>query len=298
MSKVYEIIQNKFIDQIQKVIDGSETLLPWQKPWRGSRPMNYFTGKHYRGINTLLLEGGEWLTFIQIKNLAKKDPNIRLKKGSKSSIIVFFDFKEKKDKETGEIEVYPMLRYSNVFSISDVVGIESKLPPKNEEPLLEEAEQIIEDYINRENLRLDFVDGSNRAYYQPASDRVVMPEKAQFQGIKEYYATAFHELSHSTGHEKRLNRFTSSAKDHKFGSENYSKEELVAEISSQMVLGRLNINDDAIASNSLAYAHGWLKAIKEDVKLIISASSQAQKSCDFILGEEYLNNELNLEGGL
>lgn len=290
--KIYEIIQDRFVNQIQKVIDGEETLLPWQKPWRGSMPVNYYTGKPYRGINTILLEGGEWLTFVQILNLAKKDPNVKLKKGSKSSMVVFFKFNEKEDKETGETKTYPMLKYFNVFSISDVIGLESNLTPRNEDPLVDEAERVIDDYINRDDLSLEYISGSNRAYYQPGKDRVVMPEKSQFVSINHYYSTLFHELGHSTGHVSRLNRFDITD-DLQFGSATYSKEELVAEISAQMMLGKLNINNESLVSNSLSYANGWLKAIKEDVRLIISAAAKAQKASDFVFGDQYEGDDKN-----
>lgn len=282
-NKVYKMIQDKFINSIQDVIDGKETLLPWQKPWKGSMPRNYVSGKIYSGVNLLLLEGGEWLTFNQIKTLSKKDNSIKLKKGSKASKIIFWKMLEKED-DKKEIKTIPMLRYFNVFNIGDVEGLESKLPERKDIPNNEELDKVINDYKTRENLKIKFLDGSNRAYYSPTEDKVVMPLKNQFQSQNKYYSTFFHELAHSTGHIKRLARFDSS-KIACFGSEDYSKEELIAEISSQMALGRLNIQDESIHNNSLTYVNGWMKAIKNDVGLIISASSSAQKACDYMLGE-------------
>lgn len=281
--KVYKIIQERFITAIQDVIDGKETLLPWQKPWEGSMPRNYVTGKIYSGVNLLLLEGGEWLTFNQIKELSKKDKSIKLKKGSKANKIIFWKMWEKKE-DNEEIKTIPMLRYYNVFNINDVDGLESKLPEREEVENNEEIEDIIKDYKTRENLSIKFIDGSNRAYYSPSKDEVVMPLINQFQSTSHYYATFFHEIAHSTGHKDRLGRFNSNEITH-FGSENYSKEELIAEISAQMTLGRLNIQDEAIYDNSLVYVNGWMKAIKEDVGLIITASSQAQKATDYVLGK-------------
>lgn len=282
--KVYEIIQKKFVDQIQKVIDGETNLLPWQKPWKGSPPRNYDTGRRYSGINLFLLDGGEWLTFNQIKKHSEKNPDVKLRKGSKGSMIVFWKMAEKKDSTKEKKEYYPMLRYYYVYNVSDVNGLESKLPPGgNSDPLIEEAEKVVNEYIERTNLDLDTVKGSRKAYYQPASDRVVLPAKEDFHSGDHYYQTLFHELSHSTGVEGRCNRFK---RDDSvlFGSEVYSKEELVAELSSQMLMGMLNIQNAAVEENSLSYAYGWMKAIKEDARLIVSASAQAQKACDYILG--------------
>lgn len=284
--KVYEIIQQKFVNEIQKVIDGEVTMLPWEKPWNGVAPRNYISGRVYSGINRFLLDGGEWLTFNQIKKLSKENPEIKLRKGSKGSMVVFWKMVEKKDRDADEKETYPMLRYYYVYNINDVDGLESKLPVVNTDPLIEEAEKIIERYIQRENIDLDVRRGNSRAFYQPSVDRIVVPDKEDFISIDHYYQTLFHELSHSTGLEGRLNRFK--PKDPiSFGSEVYSKEELVAELSSQMLMGMLNIENPEVEENSLAYAYGWMKAIKEDAKLIISASSLAQKSCDLVLGDDF-----------
>lgn len=281
--KVYKIIQDKFINSIQDVIDGKEKLLPWQKSWVGTMPINYVTRRPYSGVNTLLLEGGEWLTFNQIKELSKKDSKIRLKKGSKGSMIVFWKIVEKENEEK-ETESFPMLRYYYVYSASDVDGIESKLPINKTNTSLEEVDKVVDDYILKEGIKLDIREGSNRAFYQPASDRIVVPNINQFKSSRHYYRTLFHELTHSTGHESRLKRFNSN-RTVNFGSEDYSKEELVAEIGSQMILGHLNINEETIHENSLTYVYGWMKVIKEDISLIISASSQAQKASDYILGK-------------
>lgn len=284
-NKVYEIIQKKFVDEIQQVIDGKKTSLPWQKPWNGRMPVNYISGKRYRGINVFLLAGGEWLTFNQIKKLSEKNPEIKLKKGSKGSIVVFWKMVEKKDKKDDEKDSYPMLRYYYVYNIADVEGLKSKYPEySNDNPLLDEAEEIISEYKKREKVGINFLNGSMRAYYQPDLDQITMPVKEQFGSSDHYYATMFHEISHSTGLEGRLNRF-SPKENVKFGSNVYSKEELVAELSSQMVLGRLNIQNQSVEDNSIAYAYGWMKVIRDDPKLIVSACTQAQKSCDLIFGD-------------
>ena len=123
---------------------------------------------------------------------------------------------------------------------------------------------------------------SNEAYYSPSRDTVVVPMKEQYQHINEYYSTTFHELVHSTGHKNRLNRLETTAVA-SFGSETYSKEELVAEIGSATILSALEIETKRTFTNSIAYIQNWLNVLKNDNHFIISASSQAEKAVDYIL---------------
>lgn len=118
--------------------------------------------------------------------------------------------------------------------------------------------------------------------YSPNRDTVVVPMKEQYQHINEYYSTTFHELIHSTGHKKRLNRLETSAVA-SFGSETYSKEELVAEIGSATLLNILEIETQRTFTNSVAYIQNWLIVLRNDNRFIISASSQAEKAIDYIL---------------
>lgn len=125
---------------------------------------------------------------------------------------------------------------------------------------------------------------SNRAYYRPSDDSVVVPLKEQYKNINEYYSTIFHELTHSTGHKNRLNRLQTGAVA-AFGSETYSKEELVAEIGSASLMNLLGIETPKTFRNSAAYIQSWLKVLKNDNKFIVSASSKAEKAVNFIIGE-------------
>lgn len=225
--KIYEIITNQIVKSIQDVIDGKEKLLPWQKPWRGGK-INYITGKSYRGINTFLLpEEGEYITFTQLSKLREKDPSIKLKKGCKKHMVVYWNIVKKEDEEE---TTYPIIRYYYVYHINDIEGVESKMKPYGHKTN-EEIEQIVKGYQIRTSLPIEYINNSDRAFYSPSKDYVSMPKKEQFKDIEEFYATLFHELAHSTGHSSRLNRF-SSANVSFFGSETYSKEELVAELSS------------------------------------------------------------------
>ena len=278
-ANVYEMITNRIIAELEK---GN---IPWKRPWTGVRSgaYNRITKKPYSIINQILLKySGEYATFKQWQDLGG-----HIKKGEKSEIVVFWKIyqKEETNEETVEKEVrkIPVLKYYNVFHISQVEGVKPLEVPFREVEPIEEADKIITMYVNREHL--DFKElPSNKAFYSPSCDRVVVPMKEQYENINEYYSTTFHELTHSTGHKSRLDRLETGAIA-SFGSETYSKEELVAEIGSASLMNMLGIETPQTFKNSTAYIQGWLKALKNDNKFIVSASSKAEKAVNYILGE-------------
>lgn len=141
------------------------------------------------------------------------------------------------------------------------------------------------DYWNRENITVEHVKG-NDAYYSPSRDLIRLPLFEHFTDANEYYSTAFHESVHSTMKEDRCNR----AEDRKgklvaFGSNEYSKEELVAEIGSANLMNIIGIETKKSFRNSTAYIQNWLSVLKNDVKFIVSASGRAEKAADYILNE-------------
>jgi antirestriction protein ArdC len=278
MANVYNYVTDKIIEELQK---GN---IPWQKNWKGQKAINYVTRKEYHGINTLLLPfPGEYLTFKQCTEL-----NGKVKKGEKSHMIVFYKWIKEKDQD-GNINEYPLLNYYNVFHISQCEGIDSKceeFKPENENNIIQEAENIINNYVLREGIKYNIMIGSDRAYYQPSTDEVVLPDMKQFDTAESFYATAFHELTHSTGNEKRLKRIDN-MKSHKFGSKDYSKEELIAEIGSAYLNNQIGIDNTAVFKNSVAYIQSWLKALKDDVKLITIAAGAAQKAVNYINNIKY-----------
>ena len=278
-ANVYEMVTTRIIAELEKGI------IPWQKPWTGirSEAYNRVSKKPYSIINQMLLKHtGEYATFKQWQDLGG-----HVKKGEKSEIVVFWKIfeKEEADKETGEKEVkkIPMLRYYNVFHISQVDGVEPLMLPFAEVEPIEAADKIITEYIEREHITFEEC-ASNEAFYSPSRDRVVVPMKEQYKHINEYYSTTFHELTHSTGHKNRLDRLHTGA-DAAFGSETYSKEELVAEIGSASLMNLLGIETIKTFRNSAAYIQSWLKVLKSDNKFIVSASSKAEKAVNYIIGE-------------
>lgn len=294
---IYAEITNAIIEELEK------GQIPWAKPWvttydNGNVARSYTTGKAYSLLNQMLLrKPGEYITFNQCK-----EKGGHVKKGAKAKMVVFWKMLscEKRDEqgntltdENGETirELRPFLRYYQVFHINDCEGIEPKYTTKSSEPLpgttlqpIEKAEKVLTDYINRESITLEIEEDTDDAYYSPAKDLIHLPALTQYTNANEFYSTAFHEVTHSTGHPARLNRLATGAQA-AFGGTEYSKEELTAELGSCCVLASLGIDTMTTFRNSAAYIQSWLKALRNDKKMIVGASARAEKAVRFILGE-------------
>lgn len=276
----YEMVTNRIIEQLENGV------IPWQKPWSGthSGAYNRISNKPYSLLNQMILKhNGEYATFKQWSDLGGK-----IRKGEKSEVVVFWKIQPfEEENENGEkvIKQIPLLRYYNVFHISQVDGVEPKeqLKISNLEPI-EEAEKIKTDYMNREHLKI-FEKVTNDAFYLPIQDYIQVPCKEQYQDIEEFYSTLFHEMIHSTGHKSRLNRSDMQGIV-RYGSEKYSKEELTAELGSAMIINILGIETEKSFKNSSGYIQDWLQVLKNDNKFIVSASSRAEKAVKYILNEQ------------
>jgi antirestriction protein ArdC len=280
--------QNK-IDIYQMVTDKIVAILeagtiPWRKPWTGGGlPQNLITRKPYRGVNVFLLASlgytqNFFLTFEQVKALGGS-----VRKGEKSQIVVFWKWIDTSKPDTTPPDEKkrqkPMLRYYNVFNVAQCDGIPSDRIPvvtRPNEPI-EVCEGIVASMPNKPT----FQHMENQAYYEPATDILNMPDIEYFVESEAYYATIFHELVHSTGHKDRLNR-KELVESTKFGSYDYSSEELTAEIGSCYLQSYAGIVRNDMA-NSAAYIQGWLGKLKNDKRCIIYASGLAQKATDYIL---------------
>ena len=172
-------------------------------------------------------------------------------------------------------------RELNVFHIDQCEGIKAKHTQNllNTASADETAEKVIAAYVAREGVSLDHAEG-DAAFYQPATDRIVLPLLKQFAETAEYYGTAFHEIVHSTGHMKRLARLDNTAF---FGSESYSKEELIAEIGSAALVSHCGLETPQSFHNSAAYVQNWLTVLKNDKRFIVSAAGKAEKAVNYIL---------------
>ena len=282
-------------DRICELLE--QGFIPWRKPWAMAKTSAWSgcDGHIYSLINQFLLAdpakkyadfeeleqdiAGEWVTF---KQAIDRGGNVR--KGEKGRKIVFFTMLNEKDEDGNETKkTFPYLKWTTVFKVSQCEGIEQKfhtdvdcLYDFNAD---QDTEDVAQDYINREKITLNIKHG-NRASYSPASDTVTMPLPEQFEDGAEYYSTLFHELTHSTGHKKRLNRIVKTAA---FGDDDYSAEELVAEIGSASILSTLGIENEKTFKNSAAYVQNWLKALRNDKRLIVTASGKAEKAIKMIL---------------
>lgn len=276
---VYQLVTDRIIAELKK---GN---IPWKKPWTGIRSGAYSrsTGKPYSVLNQMLLmKPGEYLTYKQAQAAGGT-----IKKGEKSQIVVFWkplEVTKENDDGSSTKEMIPILKYYNVFHIDQCEGVKPRFTQEDFRPAnpITEAEAVLSCYSKRSGCSIRN-ERQDRAFYRPSEDCIVLPMREQFPQIAEYYSTAFHEATHSTGHVSRLNRLNTSAF---FGSEDYSKEELIAEMGSAILMNELGIETPDTFRNSAAYIQGWLKALEDDSRLIVSAAGKAEKAVRLILNLE------------
>jgi antirestriction protein ArdC len=300
---VYQIVTDALLAKLET------GTIAWRKPWHEmGAPRNYVSGRFYSGINSFLLNMTGclpfFLTFKQAKELGGS-----IREGAKSYPVIFFKMLTKKEGaatpagQPADDKKIPMLQYYRVFSVEDVVGVKIKLPEVVARPAHEPVaacEQVLANWADKPKIS----HMQQRAYYSPVLDYVNMPKPESFHSAPEYYATLFHELGHSTGHPRRLNR-EGITEAIKFGSENYAREELVAEMSAAFLcaftgiapqvidnsaaylvswLGKLNPDQKNAVKDSDAYRAFWVEKLKEDKKLVVQAATRAKQAAEYILG--------------
>lgn len=270
---IYKAVTDRIIAQFEQGV------IPWHKPWvTAGQCISHATGKPYSLLNQMLLgKPGEYATFNQIRQAGGS-----VLRGEKAHMVVFWKWIITKHEETGEEKEIPFLRYFNVFHIDQCEGVTAKYMLRMLQKACAHARSasVIADYIAREKVTIRHESG-DRAFYRPVTDVVVLPEVAQFHSTAEYYSTAFHELVHSTGHSTRLNRLDNTAC---FGSEAYSKEELIAEIGAAALLNHVGLETSGSFRNSAAYIQSGLQALRNDKRMIVSAAGKAEKAVQMILG--------------
>ena len=287
MSKVYEVITGQIVEQLERGV------VPWARPWKvdGLAPSNLVSRRPYRGINVYLLGFRSattpwWLTFRQAKALGGS-----VRAGERSTPVIFWRWVDRAERGSGDEpscseqrrERLPVLRYYSVFNLDQTEGIDlAKVPAVDP--------SAIDDVPTAEEIVARFPDppaiehmAQPRAFYRPSTDSVTMPPRSAFERTEGYYSTLFHELTHATGHAKRLAR-PGFDKNHAspFGSEPYAREELVAELGAAFLCGEAGLEPDI--SNSAAYIDHWRQQLSRDSRLVITAAQQAQRAADFILG--------------
>jgi len=274
----YQQITNQIIENLEKA-------KTWSDMINSKAPIN-ITGRPYHGINIMLLFNSEyssriWGTFNQIIKHGGK-----VNKGEKSSIVGFWSKYQPKptatDKKPEEKWYLKIYRVFNVGQCEFIEGneylehLEGKL---NEEPIPAVPEEIVSDYLKRECIAFQKVSQQSTPFYSPKKDLISITDRKLYKNNDEYYLTLFHELAHSTGHPKRLKRFE--VGNSIFGSQEYSLEELVAEIGANFLSAETGINPDFL--NSIGYIKGWIPQLKEHPRWIVSAAAKAEKATEFIL---------------
>src|SRR5437588_5141985 len=276
---VYEVITTRIVEMLE------QGTIPWRKPWKAGagEPRNLVSGKPYRGLNVFLLSAmgfasPYWLTYRQASERGGS-----VKKGSKGCPVVFWKWADRKhdtDQQTDSDSERkgPILRYYTVFNIEQCEGIVAPSEAARTFEPIEECERIVRSMPNAP--RIDHQ--GSQAFYRPSNDTVVTPRPELFESRELFYSVLFHELTHSTGHASRLARkgITDAAM---FGSHEYSREELIAEMGAAFLCGTVGI-EAATLQDATAYLANWIKVLKGDARLAVTAGAQAQEAADVVLG--------------
>lgn len=301
---VYESVTDRIVAALE------EGVVPWKVPWVGGGPVNVRSGRPYRGINIFLLGlrgygDPRWGTFKAVKEAAVKAAIAEgrevvphptapttfyevingekvlfrggVRKGEKGTAVILWKPIKREKEENGQAvdASYRLLKSYTVFNAEQCEGL-PELETEFENSPIERAQLIVDGYEAGPGILL----GGGEASYSPLKDLVRCPELGQFRSAEGHYSTLFHELVHSTGHEKRLARIEPAL----FGTDPYAREELVAEMGAAMLCGMAGIDNQ---DQSAAYVSGWLKPLQNDRKLVVQAAAQAQKAADLILGTTF-----------
>ncbi|MHA1293792.1 MAG: zincin-like metallopeptidase domain-containing protein [Promethearchaeota archaeon] len=300
--EVVDLLINSISKQLEDVKKGKE--VKWIKPWtvKGIAHTNALTpyraySPYNQLICSLLCLKNNWNSTFWITPKALQKYKIRLKKNQEinyiyGSIPTSISNINKENEENESIIKYYSTNYYiiqiPIYNLDqcykkDVLKLNLKIK-RNRFRAIKNAEEIIENMPNK-----PFIHHikTGKAYYDPYEDSIYLPIKDQFKNSSSYYETIFHELAHSTGHQKRLKRFTLYNLEN-FEVHNYSKEELIAEMASTMVMNNCGLTSEKVIENQAAYLSGWLDVFKEmkrsKPQYLAILTNTAAKAADYILG--------------
>ena len=303
---IYQEITDKIVSALEAGDNGK-----WEQSWanlaKGTLPRNVASGRAYRGVNVLSLwasdyASGWWGTYQQWQAIGAQ-----VRKGEKSSQVVFFKPVQKKraadangatgaDAPETKDDSFLMLKYYNVFNLEQVDALPNedgtpgtiKLPGLSAAPSTE-AERIASAEAFFAGIGGKVNHGGDRAYFNPNSDYIQMPQFAQFNEPGAYYSTLAHEYIHWTGHKSRLDRTFGQ----RFGDEAYAVEELVAELGAAFTMGMLELSPEPRKDHA-QYLASWLKVLKQDPKAIFTVANRAQAGAEYLAGRAGLQAEEEL----
>lgn len=279
---IYTEVTDRVIRMLEKGV------APWRRPWKvaGRLPQNLRSGRVYRGINLVILSmagfgSPYWVTFRQALDLGG-----RVRAGAKGTTVIFWRFLralERDEADESRSRRVPLLRCYTVFNLEQTEGIPA--PASETSPVecaapLEAADAVLAAMANPPEVR----HGGPVACYDARADVVLMPPRSAFTSPESYYSTLYHELGHATGHRSRLAR-PAIVGGGLFGSRDYSKEELVAELASAFLCAHVGIECEI--EQSSAYLRGWLSAFRDNKKMLVQAAGAAQRAADYILGVSF-----------
>jgi antirestriction protein ArdC len=284
MTMAKEDLYQKVTDTI--VAELERGVAPWVQPWRtldarfGGGPFNGYTARGYRGVNVLLLlvaaaqkgyQDSRWFTYRQAQTLGAQ-----VRRGEKSTLVIFWKQLtfQKKDEESGDEarKRVPLLRSYAVFNAEQCEGLPALPTAEERAPELRYA--VAQTLFTRHGVDVRY--GGDKAFFTPTLDFIQMPRLEAFESEEHYWGTKLHELTHWTGHKSRLDRDLA----HRFGSQAYAAEELVAEMGSAFLCAHLAVEGRL---RHPEYIGHWLKVLRDDKRAVFKASSLAQAAADFVL---------------
>lgn len=270
-----KILTNRIIEQLET------GTAPWIKPWDDRAVLhrqvhNMVTSRSYHGGNSLWLQcqgyvDPRWCTYKQAQQ-----ERWQVRKGEKAAVVEYWKWDEQKKDQAGKIVQIkldvPKVFYAHVFNAAQIEGVPEAVPTV----LDWEPESAAEHILVASGAQI-IHDQSDRAFYSAQRDEIHLPPKQAFLGADRYYSVALHELGHWSGHESRLGRDLSGL----FGSEDYAREELRAELASFFLSSRLGVPHDP--GNHAAYIDSWIKVLRQDHNEIYRAAKDAERITEFVL---------------
>jgi antirestriction protein ArdC len=278
---IYQQVTDRILKQLEQGV------VPWRKTWGNGLPKSLTTGREYRGINILLLASAGyssryWVTYREAQRLGGQ-----VRKGEKATPVYFWHWRTQEElaklaKKTGKKNLAPCTCFlSFAFNLEQVEGIsrpDDDLANHQHDPVAR-ADSLIEVMPDKPEI-------VHQAQAQPAynrrNDRVTLPHLGGFESAAEYYTTLFHELMHSTGHPKRLDRVAEAEGDR---MERYSFEELIAEFGASFLCSFSGIENRATEELTAAYIDSWAQVFRKDNRILMRAASAAQRGADYIRGK-------------